>query len=74
MNWYSYVNGTLFLTAFFLLGEILVLAVEGKIYCRWLPGLGEEGATCHPWLYALCANALSCAAGLILAHVIPGVF
>ena len=74
LNWYSYVNGTLFLTAFFLLGEILVLAVEGKIYCRWLPGLGEEGATCHPWLYALCANVLSCAAGLILAHVIPGVF
>ena len=74
LNWYSYVNGTLFLTAFFLLGEILVLAVEGKIYCRWLPGLGEEGATCYPWVYALCANVLSCAAGLILAHVIPSVF
>ena len=74
LNWYSYTNGTLFLTGFFLLGEVLVLAVEGAVYSRWLPRLGDLDAPCRPWRYALCANALSCAAGLALAHVIPGVF
>lgn len=74
LNWYSYVNGTLFLTVLFLFGEILVLAVEGAVYSRWLPRLGEKDAPCRPWLYAFCANALSCGAGLLLAHVIPGVF
>lgn len=73
LNWYSYANGTLFLTALFLLGEVLVLAVEGTVYSRRLPALHQGDAPCRPWLYALCANALSCAAGLILAHVIPGV-
>ena len=74
LNWYSYVNGTLFLTVLFLFGEILVLAMEGAVYSRWLPKLGEKDAPCRPWLYAFCANALSCGAGLLLAHVIPGVF
>lgn len=74
LNWYSYANGTLFLTALFLLGEVLVLAVEGTVYSRRLPALHQGDAPCRPWLYALCANALSCAAGLILVHVIPGVF
>lgn len=74
LNWYSYVNGTLFLTVLFLFGEILVLAVEGAVYSRWLPKLGEKDAPCRSWLYAFCANALSCGAGLLLAHVIPGVF
>ena len=74
LNWYSYVNGTLFLTVLFLFGEILVLAVEGAVYSRWLPRLGEKDAPCRPWLYAFCANALSYGAGLLLAHVIPGVF
>lgn len=74
LNWYSYANGTLFLTALFLVGEVLVLAVEGMVYSRRLPALHQGDAPCRPWLYALCANALSCAAGLALAHALPGVF
>ena len=74
LNWYSYANGTLFLNALFLVGEVLVLVVEGVIYSRRLPALHRGDAPCRPWLYALCANALSCGVGLGLAHAIPGVF
>ena len=74
LNWYSYTNGTLFLNALFLVGEVLVLAVEGVIYSRRLPALHQGDAPCRPWLYALCANVLSCVVGLGLAHAIPGVF
>ena len=55
--------------------EVLIFLVEGAVYAKLLPGRGKDPtAVCHPWGYALAANAASFGVGLILAQFIPGMF
>lgn len=55
--------------------EVLIFLVEGAVYAKLLPKWGKDpAAVCHPWRYALAANALSFGAGLVLAWFVPGLF
>ena len=55
--------------------ELLIFLVEGAVYAKFLPRWGKDpAAVCHPWLYALAANAASFGAGLVLARFVPGWF
>ena len=40
--------------------EVLIFLVEGAVYARLLPKWKKDpAAVCHPWGYALTANAVS---------------
>ena len=55
--------------------EVLIFLVEGAVYAKLLPRWKKDPAeVCHPWGYALAANAASFGVGLILARLIPGMF
>ena len=55
--------------------EVLIFLVEGAVYAKFLPRWKKDPAVvCHPWGYALAANAASFGAGLLLAQGIPGMF
>lgn len=45
--------------------ELLVVLAEAFVYCRWLPW--PAGKTPHPILYAVAANLLSFAVGVLLS-------
>lgn len=75
LNIISYQSGPLSFTLAFVPLEIAVFIVEGLLYRKYLHllcDLPQSGA--RPVAYAFVANALSFAAGLWLAHVIPGMF
>ena len=55
--------------------EVLIFLVEGAVYAKFLPRWRKDpAAVCHPWLYALAANAASFGGGLVLARFVPGWF
>jgi len=55
--------------------EIVVFALEGLVY-RLALGKTNSGndKPYHPWRYALAANVVSFAAGMLAAKMIPGIF
>lgn len=55
--------------------ECLVFVLEGCFYAAVLKRLkADPERKLHPWLYALTANAVSFGAGLLISHLIPGIF
>lgn len=55
--------------------EVLIFLVEGAVYARLLPRWKKDPAlVCHPWKYALTANAVSFALGLALSQAFPRAF
>lgn len=81
LNIINYNQGPLMFTARYILLELVVFAVEAALYAVLLPRLSDGPPPCEKTrkrsravLYALTANAVSFAAGLFLAHLIPGIF
>lgn len=75
LNLVNYHSGPLAFTLLFLPLELAVTAIEAILYLRRLPAHDTKGhAPGRAAAYALAANAASFAAGLGLAHLIPGIF
>ncbi len=70
LNIVNYNKGQWAFTFYYVLWEILVFAIEAVAYSVVLSRGGKSKAVA----YAFVANAVSFAVGLLLAHVIPGVF
>ena len=71
----AYHQGSLAFMASYLLGEVLVTAVEAFFYVRVLPRYSERKKSRGLAVsYALASNILSFAVGMFLAHLIPGIF
>ncbi len=73
LNLIAYWMGGLAFLLFFWPLELLVFIVEAAAYRRLLGRRGGVSAR-RTTLYALAANAVSCAAGFRLAQAIPGIF
>lgn len=75
LNIICYQSGPLSFTMAFVPLEIAVFIVEALLYRKYLHRLCDlPQSGFRPVAYAFVANALSLAAGLWLAHVIPGMF
>lgn len=81
LNIINYNQGPLMFTARYVLLELVVFAVEAVLYAALLPRLA--GGPTHSEktrkrsravVYALTANAASFATGLLIAHLVPGIF
>lgn len=59
----------------YILLELLVFAAEAVVYAIWLRKLDSEPRKRGFYVcYALLANAASFAVGLLISHLIPGIF
>lgn len=75
LNIVNYREGPFAFLEFYLLSEVIVFAVEAAVFCIFLGKFEKKPRT--RWIsvfYALTANALSFAAGLIVARYLPGIF
>lgn len=75
LNIINYNEGPFAFIEFYLLFELIVFALEAAVFCIFLGKLGKRPRA--RWLavfYALTANALSFAAGWIVARYVPGIF
>lgn len=75
LNITAYYQGALIFAIVYILLELLVMIVEAIVYAILIPRFSDQyrsrgAAAC----YAIVANLLSFAAGLLLAYVIPGLF
>lgn len=75
LNIIAYYQGALIFAIVYILLELLVMIVEAIVYAILIPRFSDQyrsrgAAVC----YAIVANLLSFAAGLLLAYVIPGLF
>ena len=52
--------------------ELAIFVAEGLTYRFTLPKYSDKKV--RTWLYALCANVISCAAGFVLAPLLPALF
>ena len=66
--------GSMAFTFYYILLEIAVFALEAFLYTFFIKKKSIAYSTKKATVYALVANALSFAAGLALAHIIPGIF
>lgn len=66
----NYKEGYMAYTAYYILFEFIVLAIEGVAYTVLI----KDKKKSRNILYAVTSNALSFAAGLLLSHIIPGIF
>lgn len=73
LNIINYKYGGLAFLFHYIWMEAVVFLIEGMIYSRKLRA-ETKSRTASPWLYALAANAVSCAAGIQIARWIPGIF
>ncbi len=67
-------RGSMAFTFYYILLEIAVFALEAFLYTLYIKKKKVDCSTKKAVLYAFAANALSFAAGLGLAHIIPGIF
>ena len=74
LNVVNYHLGLFGFLIFYVLLELAVFLIEGIFYAIFLKKLSEKKvASWKPWIYALAANAVSFALGLLLAFWIPGI-
>ena len=66
--------GSMAFTFYYILLEFAVFALEAFLYTFFIKKKSIAYSTKKATVYALVANALSFAAGLALAHIIPGIF
>ena len=75
LNLINYNNGPSNFTFWLFVLETVVFLVESAIYTRFIGNAsGADVKEGKIVLYAFAANAASLAAGLLLAHIIPGIF
>ena len=75
LNIINYNSGALTFTFSYVLFEILVFAIEAIVYAALLKKFSsKEQKKGRAVGYAFISNAASCALGLWLAHIIPGIF
>lgn len=75
LNAIAYRSGPLAFVLHYVWMEAAVFAIEGTVYALTLRRLARDPEKrIHPWLYALVANVVSFALGMVLAHLIPGIF
>lgn len=75
LNVAYYYNGSQQAVLVYVLAELLVCICEGALYAKLIPKVSRKPATAGRAIgYALTANAVSFAAGLGLAYLIPGLF
>lgn len=75
LNLINYSQGGFALLAFYLLFEVLVFAVEAVAYSLLFRRVGEDKVPVWKSIvYALTANAVSFAAGLVIVRWMPGIF
>lgn len=72
LNVINYRSGSLAFTFYYIVFELAVFIIEGVLY-GFLLELEPDEKT-RAWGYSFAANALSFIAGLLLAHIIPGIF
>ncbi|MBQ8210067.1 MAG: hypothetical protein IJZ35_05750 [Clostridia bacterium] len=75
LNIINYSSGSMAFTAYYILFEIIVFAIEAVIFSYSLHRVTDKQIKKYvPAVYALIANALSFGTGLLIAHIIPGIF
>lgn len=75
LNVFNYLYGEWAFVFFYVLFELLVIAIEAVVYCIFMNHLTDQPKKKSFYiLYALVANAVSFAVGLLLARVLPGIF
>lgn len=75
LNVINYHSGQAAFVVWYILLELLVFAAEAVVYAIWLRRFDSEPRKPRFYvLYALVANAVSFAAGLLISHLIPGIF
>ncbi len=75
LNIINYLNGSLAFTAFYILFELIVFAIEAGIFSYTLNRYDEKAKKRYiPVIYALVSNALSFGTGFLIAKFIPGIF
>lgn len=75
LNFINYSSGSMAFTAFYILFEIIVFAIEAVIFYTTLHRFSDKESKRYiPIIYALVANAFSFGAGFLIAHLIPGIF
>lgn len=75
LNIINYNSGQLAFFIFYILFELIVIAVEAVIYCVWMRKHTEkQKANWFYILYSFVANALSFGAGMLIARWLPGIF
>lgn len=75
LNLVNYNSGQMSFTVIYILLEIAVFIIEAIIYCSILKKISDiQKKNWFYVLYSFVANAISFAAGLIIAHLIPGIF
>lgn len=75
LNVINYNSGQQTFTLNYILLELLVFAIEALLYCITMKKLSDQPKKNGFYvLYALAANAVSFGAGILAAHIIPGIF
>lgn len=75
LNVINYRSGQMAFVLWYILLELLVFAAEAAIYAVWLRKFDDTPRKRGFYVvYALVANAASFAAGLLISHLIPGIF
>ena len=75
LNVINYHSGQAAFVVWYILMELLIFAAEAVVYAIWLRKFDSEPR--KRWfyvLYALVANAASFATGLLISHLLPGIF
>lgn len=70
LNIENYLEGYMAFTAYYVFLEVIVFALEAVIYSAFIKDKGKR----RNILYALISNGVSFAVGLLISHVIPGIF
>ncbi len=70
LNIENYKEGYMAFTAYYIFFELMIFAIEAAVYSFTL----KDQKKSRNILFALVSNTVSFAAGLMLAHIIPGIF
>lgn len=70
LNIENYKEGYMAFTAYYIFLELIIFAIEAAVYSFTL----KDKKRSKNILFALLSNSASFAAGLMLAHIIPGIF
>ncbi len=70
LNIENYKDGYMAFTAYYIFLELIIFAIEAAVYSFTL----KDKKRSRNILYALVSNSVSFATGLMLAHIIPGIF
>lgn len=73
LNFFNYQRGSWAFVFHYIWMELVVTIMEAVLFSILFPKIGESSGK-RPVGYAITANILSFIAGMVLAHIIPGIF